>query len=520
MNARSLSVHIQLIGLVLFANPDSAYAFTLFGKDVTCYLTLSNFILLLVSSIVPITAVAYAKFRQHIRHKQLNFYLECLCDKDEDIIKENIKIFAHDASLTSHLNLSENEVSGAKGFKAACCRLAAPVILATVMTMVGLSFLIHAETISSNISETNYFFGGMEVINRDSRPINFACEDVSNAYELDADFIKKCESINVLKISDCELIYESEELYHICNKTNSSHIKKYQKGALLMMGMASLGAVMWGLMNIIRRYIKYDITTGVYYSMAIRIFIASVVAVVIYHSMDALTDGLFTLLADSNGAEAAKGENISSILPSFALLIGMIPERGIYLIKQRFSAFREEGDGNVTPLPLSKIEGITQHEIVRLNEISIDNCYVLAEQRVVPLLLSTPFTPNLIINFIAQAKLCAFFPDAVDELRQIGIKNIFHIYIPKHGEKDEIKKYEELLGLGAEKKLLFEQHIVDETRIKLSHINHVIAEIYSDWETQELYDYSKKLSINNNCNKLSNKTMSEGLSHRVKRPTK
>jgi len=515
MSSRSLSVHIQMIGLVLFANSNTVYAFTLFGKDMSSYLTLSNFILLLVSSIVPITAVAYAKFRQHIRHKQLNFYLECLCDNDKEIIKENIEIFAHDASLTSHLDLNEKERSGPEGFRAARFRLAAPVILATVMTWVGLSFLIHAETISSNISEYNYFFGGMEVINQDSRPINFLCEDVSKAYERDEFFLKKCKSINALKITDCELITENDLLKSICFNTKSSHIKKYQKGALLMMGMASLGAVMWGLLNIIRRYIKYDITTGVYYSMAIRIFIASVVAVVIYHSMDALTDGLFTLLADSNGAEAAKGENISSILPSFALLIGMIPERGIHLIKQRFSAFHEESDGNVMALPLSKIEGITQHEIVRLNEISIDNCYVLAEQRVIPLLLSTPFTPNLIINFIAQAKLCAFFPDAIDELREMGIKNIFHIYIPKYGEKDAITEYEKLLGLDTENKLLFEQHIVDETRIKLSHINHVIAEIYSDWETQELYGFSKKLSNNKKCNK----AMSEELIRRIKRYT-
>ncbi len=480
---------ILLVGFSFFS-----YGFTT-SEAVTSQFPFRELIILFIAAIIPLTALAYAKFRQHIRHLQLNHYLNCLCGKDVHYDNHNlIKIFAHDASLTSHKDLNDMQVVRFKGFLVASFRLSISVLVATLMTAIGLSMLFYSEEIYEAVeSEQILLLGGMEIINYSHQPVVLRCENIA---QKGTDLYTACDSVNARQVTDCKQI-DDRILKEFCNNIRNSYIKKYQSGALLMMGMASLGAVVWGLLNIVRRYMKYDINSGVYYSMAVRIFTASIVSLVIYHGMDALTDGLFTLLAESNGVSAVKGDKISSILPSLALLIGMFPERGIYYLKQRFSAFQDKPNEKYVPLPLSRIEGIAQHEIVRLNEISIDNCYVLAEQRVIPLLLSTPFTPNLIINFIAQAKLCAFFPEAIDELRSVGIKNILHLFIPVYGDDTEKGKYKDLLDLGENK--TFSQHIVDETRIKLSHIHHVLAELNSDWETRELYCYSRRLSGKQDC---------------------
>ena len=128
------------------------------------------------------------------------------------------------------------------------------------------------------------------------------------------------------------------------------------------------------------------------------------------------------------------------------------------------------------------------------------NCYMLADQSVVRLLLLTPYTPNVIINLIAQAKLCVYFPDAMDELRSISINNIFDIYNQVYVH-DEKAKWPFRKKTTEEEAKEFEKFIVEETKVKLSHIKNVVDEIGHDLSVAELYSHYNRLYRHERKNK-------------------
>jgi len=70
------------------------------------------------------------------------------------------------------------------------------------------------------------------------------------------------------------------------------------------------------------------------------------------------------------------------------------------------------------------IEGITINDRVRLEELGIETCYDLAVADFVPLLLKTPYSAREVVDWILQAKLVAYFGDAVKELRQHGVRTV------------------------------------------------------------------------------------------------
>ena len=67
---------------------------------------------------------------------------------------------------------------------------------------------------------------------------------------------------------------------------------------------------------------------------------------------------------------------------------------------------------------------MTSYDVLRLEELGIDNCYDLANADFVPLLLKTSYGARELIDWILQAKLCVRFGDAIEELRAIGIRTI------------------------------------------------------------------------------------------------
>ena len=75
-------------------------------------------------------------------------------------------------------------------------------------------------------------------------------------------------------------------------------------------------------------------------------------------------------------------------------------------------------------LPLGMIEGMTNYDIFRLEELGIDTCYDLANTDFIPLLLRTSYGARELIDWILQAKLCVRFGDAVGDLRARGIRLI------------------------------------------------------------------------------------------------
>ena len=156
-----------------------------------------------------------------------------------------------------------------------------------------------------------------------------------------------------------------------------------------------------------------DLPPTIYYGSSIRIVLASVVALIIYNVYPAL----------SGGSDSDTGIT-STIWPALAFAIGVFPQRGLRWLTDRIPMLAPQGDSLVRPAPLEMIEGVESHDVLRLEELGIDTCYDLATVDFVPLLLKTPYSARQLIDWILQAKLCAYFGDTTKDLRRMGIRTI------------------------------------------------------------------------------------------------
>ncbi len=191
------------------------------------------------------------------------------------------------------------------------------------------------------------------------------------------------------------------------------------EGSRLVFGMAFLGAYVWGLQYVFRRYALHDLTPEVYYSLSIRMILASLIAMVIYNAYEALSGG------DAEGGPG--GSLTSKIWPVLAFLLGMFPQRGLQWLTERLPILSSETSSAVRNTPLTLIEGIESHDKIRLEELGIDTCYDLANADFVPLLLTMPYSARMLVDWILQAKLCVYFGETVQGLRQHSIRTIIDL---------------------------------------------------------------------------------------------
>ena len=147
-----------------------------------------------------------------------------------------------------------------------------------------------------------------------------------------------------------------------------------------------------------------------------RIILAAIVAVIVYNAYSALA-----------GDSASDGGITANIWPALAFMIGIFPQRGLRWLSDKNPMLAQAGDASVRPAPLEMIEGIEAHDVLRLEELGIDNCYDLATADFIPVLLKTPYSARELIDWILQAKLCVYFGDSVKELRRLGIRTIIDL---------------------------------------------------------------------------------------------
>jgi hypothetical protein len=97
-------------------------------------------------------------------------------------------------------------------------------------------------------------------------------------------------------------------------------------GSELIMSMGFLGAYVWGLLALARRYFVSDLHPGLYYGLSTRMLVAAVVSLVIYNASQALT-----------GADTGVGDGgiTAMIWPALAFTIGAFPQRGVQWLTGR-----------------------------------------------------------------------------------------------------------------------------------------------------------------------------------------
>jgi hypothetical protein len=179
----------------------------------------------------------------------------------------------------------------------------------------------------------------------------------------------------------------------------------------LMFGMGFLGGYLWGIQYLLRRYSTDDLNPGVYHALSVRMVLAGVLSAIIFHAYGALAG------SEAPGLDA-------NVWPALALILGMFPQRGIAWIRDRVPFLSDDQAPGLKNAPLELVQGITFHDRVRLEEEGIENCHDLATADFVPLVINTPYSARALTDWMLQAKLCIYAPEAMVNLRQQGIRSI------------------------------------------------------------------------------------------------
>jgi len=216
------------------------------------------------------------------------------------------------------------------------------------------------------------------------------------------------------------LLLSGSQLTNLECAPGSACLQAYQHGALLAFGLGFLGAYIWGLQGIFRRYSMNDLMPIAFYHFGLRMLLSSFVALLIYHAVGGFSSDISAVKQDSQTLLPTS----DGVLIILVFLVGMFPQQGLRWLKSKFGIDWGDSHASIKPLPLNMIEGMTSYDIFRMEELGIDTCYDLANADFIPLLLKTSYGARELIDWLLQAKLCVRFGDAVVELRERGIRTV------------------------------------------------------------------------------------------------
>ena len=233
-------------------------------------------------------------------------------------------------------------------------------------------------------------------------------------------------------------------------------MKSLRMRSMLVISLAFIGAFIWSARDIVRRLIRGDLTPSAYYSAGLRMVYAALLSLMLSFLLRALP------FPES-----------SQVLPVVAFLTGMLPDQALVYLREKIPIFAGARNA-AAEMPLDAIEGINGFHAVRLGEVGVDNAQNLAEANLLELLLKTPFNAAQLIDWIAQAKLYAYFKADVEKLRRVGIRTIFDF-------KSACAAPEQLLRIASEAE-------ASELALRV-----VYAQIKDDRGIERLYEFRTRL---------------------------
>lgn len=182
---------------------------------------------------------------------------------------------------------------------------------------------------------------------------------------------------------------------------------------IVSIGMAFLGAYLWSIQYLFRRITTLDLPPAAYYSIGTRMIYSSFIAVI------------FQYFLNSTGVLADTKLNAQFIAISF--LIGIFPERALAFMYDSLGRIFNRAKNSANSLGLEMIEGIGSYHKARLSELGIDNVQNLAHASLLELILKTPFRPRVIVDWMAQARLCLEFKEKTNAIRAAGVRTILDL---------------------------------------------------------------------------------------------
>ncbi len=169
---------------------------------------------------------------------------------------------------------------------------------------------------------------------------------------------------------------------------------------------AYLGAYVFAVQEVVRRYNTFDLQPQVYSSIAIRMLIAVAIVYVAAPLLQAEPSG---------GGEP--------IWPAaLAFLIGVFPTQGLHYLARVAGRFLTPESTQRKPLPIGNLLGVSPWHESRLAQMGIDDAQNLATVDIRRLLLTTQFDTQQIVNWVDQAILYVRVGERIQRFRdaQVG----------------------------------------------------------------------------------------------------
>ena len=181
--------------------------------------------------------------------------------------------------------------------------------------------------------------------------------------------------------------------------------KLLTESTLQTMFYSFLGAYVFSIYNVSRRYMTYDMAPGVY--LQTTVLMITVIAIGYIVGLYLNQAGEVPLLPPA-------------MIPILAFLIGYIPESGFRLLKVISSRYVQVDSRR--ELNLGEVDGISIWHETRLRESGVDNVQNLAAMDIRQLLLTSRYSMPQVMNWVDQAILLTALPKStVDNLLKIGI---------------------------------------------------------------------------------------------------
>lgn len=175
-----------------------------------------------------------------------------------------------------------------------------------------------------------------------------------------------------------------------------------------------LGAYVFSIYNVTRRFVTYDLQPGVFLNVTVLMLTVMILGFII--ALGFRNTSLPMLIPGGNAQPVA----YERWIPIIAFLIGYIPETGIRWLSTIGS--RILPSDKRLELRLSNINGISIWHETRLRESGIDNVQNLAGADVRKLLLTSRFNVPQVLNWVDQAVLLITLPlEVVAQLRDRGV---------------------------------------------------------------------------------------------------
>ncbi|MFB0534443.1 MAG: hypothetical protein ACETWR_05630 [Anaerolineae bacterium] len=158
-----------------------------------------------------------------------------------------------------------------------------------------------------------------------------------------------------------------------------------------------LGACIYSVHLVLRRFLAYDLTPSVYLFTANRSLLAIAISAIV-------GTGLGTF---SKAAGVPFDVNMATV-SIVAFFIGFFPEQGLNWIAATAKKALGQRGGIAKETRLSEIEGLSIWHQGRLKQEGIENVQNLATADVPALVIGTPFPVNQIVDWVDQAILLAY----------------------------------------------------------------------------------------------------------------